>query len=130
MSSRLTPLVLALAATACATTADSSSRVSRNVITAEEIREVDALTAFDAVERLRPAFLRRGRVNVDGDTKSFPIVYLDDLKLGGIDELRRIRASQVARIEYLSAADATFRFGTGHSGGALLVTTVGSDGGA
>lgn len=130
MSSRLTPFVLALAATACATTSDSSSRGSRNVITAEEIREVDALTAFDAVERLRPAFLRRGRVNVQEDTKSFPIVYLDDMKLGGIDELRRIRASQVARIEYLSAADATFRFGTGHTGGALLVTTVGSGDGA
>lgn len=128
MSIRVTPLILALAATACGTTPDSFSRGSRNVITAEEIREVDALTAFDAVERLRPAFLRRGRVNVQEDTKSFPIVYLDNMKLGGIDELRRIRSADILRIHYLSASDATMRFGTGHAGGALLVTTFRADG--
>ena len=121
MKPLLTALALACVA-ACATTPDSS-RSSRNVITAEEIAEVDALTAYEAVERLKPAFLRRGRVNMQDDTRTYPIVYLDAMRFGGIDDLRRIRTADVYRIEYLSGSDATTRFGTGHTGGALLVTT-------
>lgn len=115
--------LIALAATGCATTGAADDGRSRNVITAEEIREVQALTAYDAVQRLRPAFLRRGRVNLQDDTVTYPIVYLDDLRMGPVDELRRIRAAEVVRIEYLSGSDATMRFGTGHSGGALIVTS-------
>ena len=121
----LLPLALALAA--CATTSGAPTG-SRNVITEAELTQaVDARTAFDAIQKLRPAFLRRGRVNQQDDTMSFPIVYLDGMRLGGVDELRRIRTFDLTRIEYLSASDATLRYGTGHTGGALLLTSrVGS----
>ena len=39
--------------------------------------------------------------------------------------LRNVPAEQVERIEFLSAADATMRYGTGHASGAILVTTKG-----
>ena len=111
-----------LAAGACATTSDSSGG-SRNVITAEELAEVEASSAFDAIQKLRPAFLRRGRVNYEDDTMSHPIVYLDGLRFGGVDELRHIRSGELIRIEYLNGSDATLRYGTGHKGGVLLLTT-------
>ena len=119
-------LAFLVAVAGCATSPAGSGSRSRNVITAEEIAEIQASTAFDAVQRLRPEFLRRGRVNMSSDTQTLPIVYVDDVRYGGVDELRRIRASQVVRIEYLSGSDATTRFGTGHAGGAILVTTPGS----
>lgn len=124
MARLITAALLVLATSACAASGERSGpRSSRNVITAEEIREVQALTAYEAVERLRPRFLRRGRVSMGDDRVLYPIVYLDNLEIGRIDELRRIRSSEVFRIEYLSGPDATMRFGTGHAGGALLVYT-------
>lgn len=131
MKPRLSPILLVLAVSACATKVDSSAAGSRNLITAEEIQESGALTAYEAIRILRPRFLRPGRFNVK--QSAYPVVYVDDLRLGGIDELRRIRSGDVHTILYLSGPDATTRFGTGHSGGALLVTTggsVGSGGGA
>lgn len=113
---------LALVAGGCATTSGSSGG-SRNVISAEELAEVEATDAFDAIQKLRPAFLRRGRVNYDDDTVAHPIVYMDGMRLGGIDELRYIRPEELVRVEYLSGGDATVRYGTGHKGGALLLTS-------
>lgn len=130
MSHRIAALLLpaALLLGGCATTS-SSSGGSRNVISADELAEVEATNAFDAIQKLRPAFLRRGRVNYDDDTVAHPIVYLDGLRLGGVDELRRIRKTELVRIEYLGGGDATLRYGTGHKGGALLLTTRASSGG-
>lgn len=131
MKAPLTAVLLALAlvvGSACATKGDSSAAGSRDLITAEEIQESGALTAYQAVQDLRPRFLRPGRFNMRAS--SYPVVYVNDLRLGGLDELRRIRSADVYSIRYLSGPDATTRFGTGHSGGALLVTTRGSGGGA
>jgi hypothetical protein len=50
-------------------------------------------------------------------------VYLDGVRVGGLDELRRLRADTVALMEYMSPSDATNRFGTNHDYGAILVTT-------
>jgi hypothetical protein len=39
-----------------------------------------------------------------------------------VDMLEQIVASDVKQIEWLSASDATQRFGTGHPHGAILIT--------
>jgi hypothetical protein len=53
-----------------------------------------------------------------------PRVYVDGTPLGeGLGVLRQMRPDDVLEIHYLSAADATQRFGTGNSGGAILVQT-------
>ena len=44
---------------------------------------------------------------------------------GGVEELRSIRAEHVVEIRYMSASEATTRFGTGYTGGLILVTTGG-----
>lgn len=96
-----------------------------DLITLEEIAErTDINTAFDAVRRLRPAFLRgrpSGSMRLDPD----PIwVYVDGMKAGGPEALENIQIAQVFEIRKLSATDATTRFGTNHTNGAILIKTV------
>ena len=42
---------------------------------------------------------------------------------GDLRDLRRLNTVEVTSIEYMSASDATTRFGTGYAGGAIVVST-------
>jgi len=96
----------------------------RNVLTAAELERVPVETAYDAIQRLRPEFLRaRGQVSLENRAASLPVVYLDDMWLGGPDALRTIRIGEVHEIRYYNAADATTRYGTGHASGVIAVVT-------
>jgi hypothetical protein len=97
-------------------------RGSRDVLTAEEIQQASGATAYDVVQQLRPQFLRvRSGRTIQGGGPTGPIVYVDNIRSGGLDALRMIRAESVSEIRYINAADATTRFGTGHMAGAILV---------
>ena len=107
-------------------------RGSANVIVESEIAATGLQNIYEVVERLRPNMLRtRGQVGrVSGATASEPgassstiKVYLNGSQIGDISALRNIQASSVRRVEYLSASDATTRFGTGVDAGAILVTS-------
>jgi hypothetical protein len=126
----LLPLILvglALVLCSCATSGASGSRGSGNRLTAEEIAEVSALTAYEIVEIARPQWLRpralRAGATPAMGSRVGPVVYLDGVQVGSLEELRRIRATVVAEMQYLSPSDATNRFGTNHDQGAILVTT-------
>jgi outer membrane cobalamin receptor len=115
-----------LVAAGCATTSSggSSSRSSSTEITREEIAETSAQNAYEVIERIRPQWLNtRGGASMANPEGSEPVVYLDGARAGGLRELVSIRANVVVRIEYLRSSDATNRYGTGHQGGAILVTT-------
>jgi hypothetical protein len=139
-SSRPLRLVAAIAAAAaiaaCASGGSSPSgasatqnvgapdgRRSGDVLTQSDIERAGVSTAFDAVQRLRPVWLRtRGRGSIQSSAQ-YAVVYLDGAQVGGPEALRRISATDVRSILYLRAADATTRYGTGHEGGAILVET-------
>lgn len=94
-----------------------SSSGARTVITAEEISSVSVGTAYEAVQRLRPEFLRpRGG-------GAMPVLYVDGVRMGEVGDLRSYTPASILRVEYVSASDATTRWGTGHTGGALEVST-------
>lgn len=98
-------------------------RRSGDVLTQDEIERASVSTAYDAVQRLRPVWLRtRGRGSVQSSAQ-YAVVYLDGAQIGGPEALRRIGASDVRSIRFLRAGDATTRYGTGHEGGAILVET-------
>jgi hypothetical protein len=104
----------------------AAPRRNPDVITVEEVAEAHVQNAYDAVARLRPAFL----ASQGGTTRSHPIqVIVDDIPQGGVSVLRGINATEIREIRRISALDATQRFGTGYTGGALLVKTMrgGSD---
>lgn len=95
-----------------------------DVITAAEIERISAATAYDAIQRLRPEFLRsRGRSAAGVGNSQTPLVYIDAIRAGGLDTLRGIAAQDVEEIRWLSAADATTRYGPGHAGGVIEITT-------
>jgi hypothetical protein len=119
-------LVLLVGLAGCASTGDGerASRQHRNILTEDEIQAGQHLTAFDVVRTLRPAWLRERPMSVTNPEGAEVVVYVDGMRMsGGAETLRQVRAETVVRMEFMTASDATTRFGTGHMGGAILVTT-------
>ncbi len=117
----LSLLAVVVLGSACASSGQpdqSRPRRSRNLITADELSGLSVSTAFEAVRRLRPAWLQpRGR-------SGLPVVYRNNARWGGDPRsLENIRIEDVAEMRFLSASDATTRYGTGFSGGLILVET-------
>jgi hypothetical protein len=50
------------------------------------------------------------------------VVYIEGIREPSLDALRRLDVTSILLIDYLGAADATTRYGTGHTGGAILVS--------
>jgi hypothetical protein len=95
-----------------------------NLITEEDIARVRVRTAYDAVVRINANFLtRRGETSVLGTSNPEPNVYLDDVFVGTIAQLKAIQASDVASIRLYRAWEATTRFGGGNMGGVIEVYT-------
>jgi len=94
----------------------SSSRSSSNRLVAADLVNQQELDLFQAIRQLRGRWLTsRGR----GTAR----VHVDGSRLGGVQELQNIRVADVQEVEFMNAADATLRFGTGYDAGAIIVTT-------
>lgn len=106
----------------CAAGAGSGDGGDRNVIPEETLAEYSGQNVYEVIQRIRPAWLRARGMGMDSSTEGV-MVYLDGAPLSGVDELRTWDVNQVQEIRHLDARDATTRFGTGHSNGAILVTT-------
>jgi hypothetical protein len=119
---RATVCLAILVLLACGSSGAGPGRGSANVITRSELSTLDLSTAYDAVQRLRPQFLRgRGSTSIRDPNPVLPIVYIAGVKQGGPEALHRVRVSEVEEIRYINASDATTRYGTGHTGGAIEV---------
>jgi len=106
----------------------TTGRVQGDVLTAEEIATTNAQNAYDAISLRRPFFLKsRGmrslREAPAGQTVEYPVVYLDRMYYGDLESLKNISVSLIDQIRYLDFNAATVQFGTGHSGGIILVIT-------
>jgi hypothetical protein len=96
----------------------------REVLMADEIEKSRAVDAYDAIRKLRANFLSyRGRTSVNNTSSPDPIVYVDDQAYGPISSLRNIPAAQIAMIRLYRSWEATSKFGTGHMGGVIAVST-------
>jgi hypothetical protein len=105
-----------------------SRSTSRDVIRADEVTEraADASNAYEIIQKLRPQMLvGRGTASPNDNTgeTSHPKVYVDNVLFGDLGSLRTIVANQVLEVRFISASDATTRWGTGHMGGVILITT-------
>ena len=128
--------VLIAVSPGCSSSGSSSSATGaprapsrqQDVITAAEIAEraADASNALQVVQKLRPQMLTtRGRFSPadSSDAGARPRVVVDGVAIGQVENLVNVNAISVMEIRYISATDATTRFGTGYVGGAILVTT-------
>jgi len=89
-----------------------------------QTNRIPGMTVYDLIAQLRPEYLRsRGSNTLRNLTPPTAIVYLDGVKYGSLDQLRSMSADHISQVQYLSASNATTRFGMDHTGGAILVTT-------
>jgi hypothetical protein len=149
-SSRLLVLASALLLTACASNAGPGRvRGNQNVISAEEIAASGALTALQLVQSLRPEWLRtRGiqslsesthtigregnnaapvsngdsRITIPNAGRPQILVYLGQARLGDTSSLEQVMAVDVASIQFLGPQQATLRYGSDHTHGAIVIT--------
>ena len=124
--------VLAVLVCGCSSTHEGTTgRAQGDVLTAEEIATTDAQNAYDAISLKRPFFLKsRGMRSLHdvpnpeaGQTVEFPVVYLDRMYYGDLESLRNISVTVIKEIRYLDFNAATIQFGTGHTGGIILILT-------
>lgn len=99
-----------------------------NLITAEELRQLPLLTALEAVQRLRPRWLRE-RIGDPPTARATMavVVYVDGVLRGGITHLDFLRAEDIEEMEFLTALQATQRFGVQQASNAILVTSKRGD---
>lgn len=121
-------IVLLIATSCAAGTQGASERSpsSRDPITVDEMQSVQSLSnGYEVVQRFRPRWLRaRGRSSM---SSSAPVVvFVDNVHFGGVETLYNISTERITEIRYFDAADATSRWGTGFSGGAIEIITGGS----
>lgn len=113
-------LALALGSAGCASSGGGSSSrppgATSNRIVLAELDALPQMNAYRAIERLRATWLRTR----SGDP---PQLYVDGARRGNVSNLTSMLTTEISQIEYMSASDASNRFGTGHTGGAILVTS-------
>lgn len=120
------PALLALLATAaCTHVGPSGDSMSSQVILADEIQRSRAVTAYDAIAKLRHNFLSdRGKTSLlDRSAPTVPNVYVDGMLYGPLASLHNIPADQVASIRLYRAWEAQTRYGTENPAGVIEVTT-------
>jgi len=98
-----------------------------DVITREDLERTSAETAMEAVSLLRPQWLRKRPARTPGDPEPVVGVVVDGRPRGTLDDLASLRTAAVEQMVFLSATDATIRYGTGFAGGAIVVTTRSGD---
>jgi hypothetical protein len=118
--------ILGISATACSanpnTGGGQADAITRNDIA---IRGLVSENAYEIVQRLRPAWLRRrGGPSFANPAAGLAVVYLNGTRYGEPEILRQIRAHEITMIQFLGGTAATTRFGLNHDGGAILVATM------
>ena len=115
-------LMLGAAMSACASSGATSPRRSLDVITQAEMTATNLPSVYEAVQRLRPQWLRgRGSTSSMNNDPALPVIYVSGMRQGGPEALRSLRTNDVSEVRFISASDATTRWGTGHIGGAIEV---------
>jgi hypothetical protein len=102
-----------------------------DVITFDQIARARVTNAYDVIATLRPRmFTAHGapttRVQQRGTAGRQPpvAVYVDNVKVASVEELKGMLKGDVREIRYLSPRVATDRWGPNHAGGVIYVTTL------
>jgi hypothetical protein len=104
----------------------SGSWTPRAEVSAKELQTSGAVSAFEALRRVRPElFLERPTKTLTDPYGGFPVVYLDGRLQGTLDLLNTIPVSAILGVQYFSAMESHARFGRYHSGGVIDIRTRG-----
>ena len=111
--------------TAAAPVQSSAPRRSANTLLPDELPASDRslMTVYQAIQKFRPRFLKEaGYTNENTQGASGVALYIDDVKMQGLEQLNQMRMSDVEKVQYLTGAEGTMRFGMGHDNGVILIT--------
>ena len=125
-------VVLALVVSACASSPDTplggefetsaaASQGNSRLIVRAQFEQLAGQSAWWAVETLNPRRLQARTVSVNYGP-SYARVVVDGTVRGELAELYRMNTDNIETMRYLSASDATTRYGTGYLGGVIEVT--------
>ena len=129
----LTLGVAAALATGCASRGASvPPAADPDIITVDQIVRSKATNAYDLIASLRPQMFTahgapttRGQQPVTPGRQAMPVVvYIDNVRVGPIAELKSLATLDIREIRYLSPRVATDRWGENHAGGVIAVTTA------
>ena len=115
---RLPTMVLALLLAACVSGSGGSSSGNSSLLSAEDLSEVANLSAYDAIQRLRPQWLQ-----VRANNPPPQVIMNGSPMVGGPEMLRTVQVSDLTSIRYRNGRDATTRYGTGYGGGAIELSS-------
>jgi hypothetical protein len=134
-TARLTAAAVLVGAAACASggssaataspqgSTDRPARRNSNTLVADDFKGLESLNLGDALQRLKPEWLRRGAARDPGRIAPDQLaVWVDDNRLGGADVLSGLSVQGVMSVRYYSGPEAQARFGNGNSGGAIHIT--------
>lgn len=95
-----------------------------SLVTAEEIQESGASTAYEVVDRLRPRWLRV-RMDRSSSRDTEIVIFVDNMQMSGPNALWDVDARIVDTIRWLDSAQAGTLPGMGsrHVEGAIVVET-------
>jgi len=100
----------------------ATSRGSRNVITRQEMIDVNAVSLYDAVQKLHASWLMsRGSMSMTNESPAVVSVYMSGSDMGDVDFLRQLNPDDVNEIRYYEPGEASARFGMGHQRGVIEV---------
>lgn len=116
----------------CAASRTATPAMDPDVITTEQIVKSKATNAYDVIATIRPQmFTAHGAPTTRGQQPPTPgrqalpvVVYIDNVKVGPVSELKALGTLDVREIRYLSPRVATDRWGENHAGGVIYVTTL------
>jgi hypothetical protein len=107
-----------------ARTASVARRRNPNLIEQPEIEGSTALDAYALIQEARPNWLHsRGPISIRDPNAGVLQVYLNGSQFGDVNKLREIQRREIRELRFYSAADAQMRFGLGHGGGVIDVST-------
>jgi hypothetical protein len=103
--------------------AAEAQRRNRNVITQEEIEEATAGDAYELVRKLRPAWFSSRGIASGSEFAGAMGWFIDGMRIQSEDQLRSLIVERIKEVRYYNMSDATNRFGTGLTAGAIEFTT-------
>lgn len=98
-------------------------RGSGDRITAEELQADAAMDLFTLVQRRRPQWLQNRAPSTAQGRQDIAIILDGVRQQGSAEILRSMRSGDVEEVRYMNARDATTRYGTDMTAGAIEVIT-------
>jgi hypothetical protein len=119
-------ILAAMLTVACASGGRTGS-TDRNRITQEQLAQVSADNAYEAIRQLQPQWLdSRGPSSITDPTPSTAVVFMDGARLGGLDYLRNVSLIALSEMRFLEPGPASARYGVGLARGAIELISKGS----